>query len=102
MMLLAVLVSIVTLCCASQATSPQLPYMQNLHSQLKPLTRKAIRSAKGGSAAVESDSTSVVVATSIEEVYTQGRLQFIITGTFIRKHALCHSQGRDRLAIDML
>eukprot|EP00731_Ephydatia_muelleri_P022464 Em0015g47a len=46
--------------------------MQNLHSQLKPLTRKAIRSAKGGSAAVESDSTSVVVATSIEEVYTQG------------------------------
>lgn len=86
MMLFAILVSIVTLCCATQATSPQLSYM---HNQLKPLTRKAIRSAKGGSAAVESDCTSVVVATSIEAVYTQGRLQSINNRhLYKRTHAL--------------
>lgn len=74
MILFAALVSIVTLCCASQATSPQLPYVQSLHNQLKALPRKAARSVKGGPVDVEArgESISVVVATSIETVYAQG------------------------------
>ena len=72
MTLLIVLVSIVTLGYASQATSPQLLYMQSLQNQLKPLARVNIRSAEGGPQE-QRDSAAVLLATSIGGVYAQGK-----------------------------